>query len=83
MAVAAHPDDEDVDIVAIAEDAAPHLQELVNSGDDLSYQFRGYIEEHEESQRRTIIGAIALFFALYALLAIPFKSLTQLRKRAA
>jgi multidrug efflux pump subunit AcrB len=37
----------------------------------------GYVAEAEESRRRTIIGSLALLFILYALLAIPFKSMTQ------
>ena len=37
----------------------------------------GYVAEAEESRRRTIIGSLALLFILYALLAIPFKSMVQ------
>ena len=50
---------------------------MVNQGDDLSFMFRGYIAEYDEARQRTIIGFVALFFALYALLAIPFKSVLQ------
>ena len=50
---------------------------LCNEGEGLSYQFIGYVAETEESKRRTIIGSLALVFALYALLAIPFRSLIQ------
>ncbi|MEM7383313.1 MAG: efflux RND transporter permease subunit [Verrucomicrobiota bacterium] len=75
--VRAFPEDEDVDIIGIASAVAPRIQELVNTGDNLSYRFTGYIAENEESKRRTLIGGIALMLALYALLAIPFKSLVQ------
>ena len=75
--IGAVPEDETVDIVGIAQEATPVIQEMVNEGDDLSFVFRGYIAGHEESRRRTIVGFVALFFALYALLAIPFKSLLQ------
>lgn len=75
--IGALPVDEDVDIIGIAREAAPLIQSMVDEADSLSYMFTGYIAEHEESTRRTIIGSIALFFALYALLAIPFKSLVQ------
>ncbi len=71
------PQSEEVDIIAIAKAAAPEIQQLVNRGDDLSFRFTGYIADNEESKRRTLIGSIALLFALYALLAIPFKSLVQ------
>ena len=73
----AQPEDEDVDIVGIAAEVTPKIHEMVQQGDNLSFRFAGYIAEHEESKRRTLIGAIALFFALYALLAIPFKSMAQ------
>ena len=73
----ANPQDEDVDIVGIAAAATPTIQSLVDKGDGLSFRFDGYIAEHKESKRRTLIGSIALLLALYALLAIPFKSLVQ------
>lgn len=73
----AHPDDETVDIMGIAKQAAPQIQALLQQDPKLSYRYAGYIAEHEESKRRTLIGSIALAFALFALLAIPFKSLVQ------
>ena len=75
--IGAMPEDENVDIMGISRELAPQIQALVNEGDDLSYQWTGYIAESVESKRRTIIGAIALCFTLYALLAIPFKSIVQ------
>ncbi len=75
--VKALPADETVDIIGIAEAAAPEILKLVSEGDGLSFRYTGFIAENAESKRRTIIGAVALMFALYALLAIPFKSLTQ------
>ncbi len=77
ISIRAVPNDEDVDIMGIAEAAAPEIQRLVNTGENLSYRYTGYIAENEESKRRTIINAILLFFALFALLAIPFKSIVQ------
>ena len=71
------PEDDEVDIIGIAASAAATIQNAVNRAENLSYRFTGYIAEHEQSKRRTMIGAIALMFALYALLAIPFKSLVQ------
>ncbi|MCG8602324.1 MAG: efflux RND transporter permease subunit [Verrucomicrobiales bacterium] len=75
--IKAIPFDESVDIMGIAATAAPEIQALVNEGEGLSYRYTGFIAENEESKRRTIIGSIALMFALYGLLAIPFRSLTQ------
>ena len=50
------PEDETVDIVGIAREATPVIQEMVNEDSDLSFVFRGYIAGHAESRRRTIIG---------------------------
>ena len=75
--IGAMPVDESVDIVGIAEEVTPLIQAMVNAEPDISFMFRGYIAEYAEARQRTIIGFVALFFALYALLAIPFKSLVQ------
>ncbi|NRB73087.1 MAG: efflux RND transporter permease subunit [Verrucomicrobiales bacterium] len=75
--IKAIPVDESVDIMGIAASAAPEIQAIVNEGEGLSYRYTGFIAENEESKRRIVIGSIALFFALYGLLAIPFRSLTQ------
>lgn len=75
--IGASPQDEEVDIVGIAKELTPQIERLVSKGEELSFQFKGYIAEHEESKKRTIIAFAALFFALFALLAIPFKSVAQ------
>jgi multidrug efflux pump subunit AcrB len=77
ISIRAIPKDEDVDIMGIAESAASEIQKLVNRGEGLSYRYTGYIAENAESKHRTIINSCALLLALYALLAIPFKSLIQ------
>ena len=75
--IGAQPVDETVDIIGISEEITPLLQELCNEVEGISFQWMGYVAEAEESKRRTIIGSLALIFALYALLAIPFKSIVQ------
>ena len=75
--IGAEPANENVDIVGIAREVAPIFEEMVAEGEDLSFLFTGYIAEAEESRKRTLIGSIALLFALYALLAIPFRSMIQ------
>ncbi len=75
--IGAEPADENVDIVGIARQVTPTFKEMVAEGDNLSFLFTGYIAEAEESRKRTLIGSIALLFALYALLAIPFRSMIQ------
>ena len=61
--IGAAPADETVDIIGIANELTPLIQEKVNQEENLSFQFTGYIAEHVESKKRTRIGAIALFFA--------------------
>ena len=75
--VRARPVDETINVVEIANDIAPRLEELLNPHPELSWRFDGYVAEHEETTKRTWVTGIALFLALYALLAIPFKSLVQ------
>ncbi len=75
--VAAQPVDETVDVVGISRNLAPRLDALVNRHSHLSWRYAGYVAEHEETKQRTLVGGCALFFALYALLAVPFRSLYQ------
>jgi len=75
--IGAMPQDETIDIIGIAEEVAPKIREICTEGNSLSFMYTGYIAEHARSRRRTIIGSVALFFGLFALLAIPFKSLLQ------
>ena len=70
------PVDETVDILAIAKDITPRLDQLCER-ENLSYTFEGYVAEAEESRKQTVIGGLALFFALYAMISIALKSLTQ------
>ena len=75
--IGAQPIDETVDIIGISKEITPLLQELCNEVEGISFQWMGYVAEAEESKRRTMIGSLALIFVLYALLAIPFKSMIQ------
>lgn len=69
--------DETVDMVGISKEITPRIQEMCNEVEGISFQWKGYVAEAEESRRRIIIGSLALIFILYALLAIPFKSMLQ------
>jgi len=75
--IGAQPIDETVDIVGISKEITPKLQELCDEVEGISFQWMGYVAEAEESKRRTILGSLALIFILFALLAIPFKSMVQ------
>jgi len=75
--IGAQPADESVNLIRIARELEPRLLELCLEGEGLSFQFKGYVAEAAESRQRTILGAVALLVAIYALLAIPLQSLTQ------
>jgi multidrug efflux pump subunit AcrB len=75
--VFAEPVDETVDVVAISKTLSKELDRIFDKHPKLSWQYSGYVAEHEETKNRIIIGGLALFSALYALLAIPFRSLYQ------
>ncbi len=77
ISVIAKPVDENVDVVAISRNLSNELDGIFNSHHELSWRYSGYVADHEETKQRAIYGGIALFFALYALLAIPFRSLYQ------
>jgi len=71
------PVDETVDVLRIARELTPRLNELCRQGDGISYEFKGVVAESEASRKRTLLGSAALLLAVYAMLAIPFKSLLQ------
>ena len=72
----AQPKDETVDVIGIAKEIAPRLDEMC-AENNLSYKFTGYVAEAEEARKQTILGAVILFFTLYGMLSIPLKSVTQ------
>ena len=75
--ISAKPIDESIDVVAISKNLAGELDRILNNHRDLSWRYTGYVADHEDTKKRSIYGGLALFFALYALLAIPFRSLYQ------
>lgn len=75
--IRAEPVDESVNIIRIAKDLKPKIDEILNPYPEYSWVYDGYVREHEETIFRFWIGLGALIFALYVLLAIPFQSLVQ------
>lgn len=75
--ITATPVDETVDVVGISRIVSSQLDAVLNLHPELSWRFTGYVADHEETSKRALYGGIALFAALYALLAIPFRSLYQ------
>ena len=73
----AQAENSNVDIVEIGRDLEQRLQAVFVDHPGLSWRFTGYLAEHEETNNRIILGAVAILLALYILLVIPFKSLLQ------
>jgi multidrug efflux pump subunit AcrB len=77
VSINAKPVDETVDVVAISRDLAPRLDALVKQHPELSWNYDGYVAEHEETNRRIWEVGIGLFAAIFMLLAVPFRSISQ------
>ncbi|MGI9240345.1 MAG: efflux RND transporter permease subunit [Verrucomicrobiales bacterium] len=75
--IGAEPESKNVDLLRIANSVEPRIRQLLRDHEDLSFVFTGAVAEAKETKQRLVIGFIALMFALYALLAIPFKSVLQ------
>jgi len=75
--VIASPTSKNVDILALAEELEPQISEIVNRGDGYSWVWEGFIKEDRETGDRFTWLFGGLMLVLYALLAIPFKSLLQ------
>lgn len=72
----AQPIDETVDVLRIAKEISPQIDELC-APYNLTYQFIGYVAEAEDARRKTMLGTVLLAFTLYGLLSIALKSLGQ------
>lgn len=66
--IGAQPIDETVDLIGISRDLEPKLLALCAEGEELSYQFKGFVAESQESRKRTMLSAVGLLVAIYALL---------------
>ncbi len=75
--IAAKPVDETVDVIRIADSLRPRINAIVNKHPEYSWVFDGYVREHEQTGKTIWLSWIGLAVALYALLAIPFRSLAQ------
>ncbi|MDA7881635.1 efflux RND transporter permease subunit [Akkermansiaceae bacterium] len=67
----------DVDIMRLALELEPEINKIVARDPDLSWIWEGDIKENREADNRTNWLFACLVLTLYALLAIPFKSLLQ------
>ena len=75
--ISASPEERSTDIVSIADRAGPEISALVAKGTGLTWRYKGFVEEHRKTGNQTRLSWIIMVVALYALLAIPFRSLLQ------
>lgn len=68
---------ERVNMTALSADLNPFLDQLVSRYPGASYKLGGEQEEQAESLGSLLFGLVGLLFAIYCLLAIPFKSYIQ------
>ena len=61
----------------IAQDLDVFLSELKQGYPDFDYELDGDVKDAQESNQRLAIGVLLVLAAIYALLAIPFKSYAQ------
>lgn len=62
------------DIVAIRRTMAEYIDEIRHEHPALAFTFEGEAKEENETKRTLTYGLIFVLFALYGLMAIPFKS---------
>jgi len=75
--VTADADKTSVDLEAISEDLRLWLDDLTAANPGLRWSFEGEARDSREASRNILYGAIFLFFAIYVMLAIPFRSYLQ------
>ncbi|MFN0128020.1 MAG: efflux RND transporter permease subunit [Verrucomicrobiales bacterium] len=75
--IGAQPASDTVDVLGLAQRLKPRISEMCAAAGDLSFEFKGHVADAAESRRRTLIAGAALLLVLFAMLAIPLRSLTQ------
>ena len=75
--VNARPDSPEVEILKMAERLEPEISAIVAKDPNLSWIWAGYVKEDRETGSRFTWLFGGLILVLYALLAIPFKSILQ------
>ena len=75
--VTADVDKENVNIGSVNEELTTFLKELTGNYPGVRFSLEGEVREQKKSFDTLIPGTIVVLFAIYALLAIPFKSYIQ------
>lgn len=75
--VTADVDKESANLEAVKSDLTKYLQDMLAEYPDVRFSLEGEAREQQQSFRSLLIGAFFVLFAIYALLAIPFRSYVQ------
>ena len=75
--VTADVDKKNTNMAVLNAELQPYLQELTSKYPGVSFTFEGEAREQQESFSSMATGLIFIFFIIYCLLAIPFKSYIQ------
>lgn len=75
--VTADVDKTATNMAVLLADLKPYINEVLLSYPDVKYSMRGEAEEQSDSFNSLTIGLTFVFFIIYCLLAIPFKSYIQ------
>ncbi|MYM65088.1 efflux RND transporter permease subunit [Pseudomaricurvus sp. HS19] len=75
--VTAEVDKSSVNQSLVTSDISSYLDQLLVQYPGISYSLEGEAREQEESFGSLLVGLVFVLFAIYSLLAIPFKSYTQ------
>ncbi|WP_206485813.1 efflux RND transporter permease subunit [Thalassotalea sp. G2M2-11] len=77
ISVTADVDKQNTNMTVLNADLKAYLQELVSKYPSVKYSLEGEAREQKESFSSLKLGLIFVFFIIYCLLAIPFKSYSQ------
>lgn len=77
VSVTADVDKEQTNMTVLQADLTEYVQELVNQYPGVTSKMEGEAREQRESFSSLGVGLMMVFFAIYGLLAIPFKSYIQ------
>lgn len=77
ISVTADVDKANTNMTVLQSELDTYLQELLGQYSDVTYKLEGEAREQRDSFSSLAVGLMLVFFAIYGLLAIPFKSYIQ------
>lgn len=77
VSITADVEKNNTNMTVLQADLGQYVQEVVNQYPGVTYKMEGEAREQRESFSSLSVGLLMVFFAIYGLLAIPFKSYIQ------